>query len=564
MGGHVLKSRLGRKIVYRFLLVGLYPLLLFSGYLYWQTQTLLKTSAHQTLLGYSQLAKEKIFSTLDGSRSRLERYALHADDPSRPDAIKPFRRIVRLTPSTDTAFFARLDATRREFLRRGRTILTPTYPLDDAFTASLVMELPDGSFLAGELDPAELWDVTRAAFYGSQCILVVLDDSGRVLASSNESIVPGSRIFSSIPNASQIIGDSGLADMPNYLWGFSDLWLKGSFGGERWGILTIQDRDSVLELPLLLFQSLLVLIGFAFCGIILLSLHAGREILAPVMEISAATKRVSEREWADIKTDSNDELGDLVSAFNDMTRRLRETHDESVRLTREAMVGRLAAMVAHQINTPLTSIKCVLDAIRLRSEDSARELNLVMSQVERIESIVRTLLGFAKLRAASTATTSAVSMVANLTDLFAASFKARGIEFEVVVPSGEDLEVACGSDDLQELLVNLLENARDSFGNAAKNDEEEVRRRWVRVRVSADGRTVTFVVEDNGPGLPPDTARIFDPFVTTKAHGTGLGLAICRRICESAGGSIEAENVPGAGARFRVRLPRVQKTKASS
>ncbi len=101
-----------------------------------------------------------------------------------------------------------------------------------------------------------------------------------------------------------------------------------------------------------------------------------------------------------------------------------------------------------------------------------------------------------------------------------------------------------------QMVLNLLLNAIDAAGPDGR----------VRVAVGRDGDDVTIEVVDDGPGIEPHVlGRIFDPFFTTKAPGvgTGLGLAVVERLAAEAGGSVEVESSPGAGATFRVRLPAV-------
>jgi len=101
---------------------------------------------------------------------------------------------------------------------------------------------------------------------------------------------------------------------------------------------------------------------------------------------------------------------------------------------------------------------------------------------------------------------------------------------------------------LQQVLVNLLTNARDAITGPGTIE--------VRTHASPGGHDVRLSVHDTGPGIPPDALpRIFDPFFTTKAEGTGLGLAISYGIVRDHGGTIDVDSRPGRGTRFTVTLP---------
>jgi signal transduction histidine kinase len=102
------------------------------------------------------------------------------------------------------------------------------------------------------------------------------------------------------------------------------------------------------------------------------------------------------------------------------------------------------------------------------------------------------------------------------------------------------------ADELKEVLVNLLENARAALPEGGE----------VALTVGAKERGVEIAVSDNGMGIAPELLpRIFEPHFSTRSGGTGLGLAIVRRLVESWGGSVHAESVPGQGATIRIRVP---------
>ena len=105
---------------------------------------------------------------------------------------------------------------------------------------------------------------------------------------------------------------------------------------------------------------------------------------------------------------------------------------------------------------------------------------------------------------------------------------------------------------LVQAIVNLVVNAADAAEPAPTPE-----RRWVTLRARTEQGTVHISVEDGGPGLSDEVRRrLFEPFFTTKGtRGTGLGLALVREHVGRCGGQVEAENVPGAGARFTIRLP---------
>jgi len=553
----ILSSRLGRKMVYRFIFVGLVPLIIFSFPLYYQTTSLLNASVRSTLIGYSKLANSALFSTLEKAQSRVERLALYSDnDPSFKVESSMFRKVFKLNDKfeaedTKSLPWNKLDPERLLFLKKGRVIITAPYLTNSGVTLSLIAPMRSG-YIACEMEPVELWDLTRAGLYGQHGILLILDEDGRILATSGGGFEPFQKIWQKLPQKQQMSGEDFFPGIGKTLWGYNEIWLEGAFGGERWGLIVAQTEEGVFELPVILVKSLLVLMGAAFCVIVLLSYSYVRYILAPILELVSATKKVSNNLSVSITAKSDDELGDLIKAFNDMTVKIRESREESIRLTSKAMLGRMAAMVAHRINTPLAAMKTKIEMIEKRIPSEAKSLNILGEQVRRINETVRALLGFARMRSKSENRCNILATVNNVEALFSESFSASGVGLEINLP-GEEIVLNCAPEDIQEILVNLLENARDSSITAGSR--EDGLKRITKMNISRKNGEVEIVVEDEGIGLKAEPETIFEPFSSSKVYGTGLGLAICRRICRGYGGDITAENRAEGGARFIVRLP---------
>ena len=214
---------------------------------------------------------------------------------------------------------------------------------------------------------------------------------------------------------------------------------------------------------------------------------------------------------------------------------------------REAALGRMAASIAHEINNPLFAIKTRLYTLKKTVTDRPEiieKLDLVMAQLDRIGRATRSMLGFFKQRAAHSNSVAYSDVIRAATDLFEASFSAKGVRLIINLPHSLPA-VSVSVDELQEVLINLLENERD----ALNNDSD------LYVSAQTHGDQIVISIEDNGPGLGTDPERLFEPFYTTKSTGTGLGLPIARRICESYGGKLTAENRKEGGARFEIVLP---------
>lgn len=571
-GQNALRTRIGRRLITRFLLVGIIPLLGFAAAIYYQSSQLLRSTSRATVVGYSVLARGELFSALERARSRLfdfirvESLTANLEAFDGINDVTPFRRLIVIDQGTslnDTSGrfpWPEISQSRFTFLERDNVIATPPYSIGGEMTISLIAKRLHGGYLAGEMDPANLWQLARAGAYGPQEFVVVMDGKGRALASSSELLLPGLPVLPKLPDMTQGSGNSPIFGFPRVEWGFSDLWLEGAFGGERWGILVAQQSEAAGDVPYILLQSLVLLLALALCVIVLLSFRQTREIIAPVLEMSDASQRVTSDEIVNVNSAPPDELGDLARAFNRMSERLVSSQREKTALAQEAMVGRLAATVAHQINTPLAAMRCKLEMIAGKAQE-ASGMRVVLSQIDRIETIVRALLGFSRLRAHSSDRAHVAQIAGNVSALFRDSFESAGIRFDVDIENAGNILVPCSVDSFQELLVNLLENARDSCRSAKKPGPDGAGRHEVRLTIKPDdshstAKQLRIQVEDTGAGLGEDAAVIFEPFVTSKIQGTGLGLTICKRICESAGGSISAaSHATGGGAVFTALFP---------
>jgi len=217
------------------------------------------------------------------------------------------------------------------------------------------------------------------------------------------------------------------------------------------------------------------------------------------------------------------------------------------------------AIVAHELRTPLASMRMLVDTLRegrYRGEQQLREyLDLIAGENERLRRIAENFLTFSRLDRQGYAVVptpvpphdAAAHAIASLH----ARLDAPGCAFTFAVP--ESLPpVRADRDSLAQVLANLIDNALKYTG-----DEKRI-----ALRARAEAEAVHFSVEDNGIGIPPDQRRaIFEPFhqldqkLSRSREGSGLGLAIVRRIVKAHGGEITVASEPGKGSVFTVKIP---------
>jgi len=253
-------------------------------------------------------------------------------------------------------------------------------------------------------------------------------------------------------------------------------------------------------------------------------------------EIEAATHDLSEK---------NATLAQLNRLLNDM----RLDNASKVRL---ATLGQLAAQLAHEIGTPLSSVSGHVQlALRERELPPAlrERLDVSAREIERISKIVRDYLDSTRPLEPERHPTALPRLLEEAVEIVqgVAPAKQARVTWKVTPGIGD---VITDPGLLRQIVVNLLSNALDAVD--------------LNGRVDVEARPVTdddilITVSDTGNGIPPDDLRrIFEPFYTTKGRGkgTGLGLAICRQLTAALGGAISVESESGKGSTFFIRLPR--------
>ena len=236
---------------------------------------------------------------------------------------------------------------------------------------------------------------------------------------------------------------------------------------------------------------------------------------------------------------------------------IRRHEERIMQVSRLAMIGEMAAGIAHELNQPLTAISNYAQACQniLRSASGAEDdvigaLQEIEREAKRAGSIIRRLRELTRARPAERSISDINGVVGEMTELIQGDARAHDVslrfDFEEGLPP-----VAVDRAQIQHVLLSLVRNALDAL-NSAQSGEREVVIRTARVH----GGDVELSVSDNGPGVAPHVAdRLFTPFVTTKPDGTGLGLVSGQTILRSHEGTLGYRPIPPHGACFFMRLP---------
>ena len=339
-----------------------------------------------------------------------------------------------------------------------------------------------------------------------------------------------------------------------------------------------------------------VLFGGLFVSIISVSLCIilYNFVSKPISLLEEGMKRIAQGDLDyEIKINTSDEMGLLARTFNNMTKDLKrykenmenwtkaleeeiqkktaeimKAHEQLINAEKLASLGRMAAGVAHELNSPLTGIvtfaHLMLKRIPPENKQDREDLEIIIEQANRCSKIIKGLLGFSRKATAerveinmNTLLDSTIAMVRN-------QAKFHNIKF--VLNFDESLPlIHVDPNQMQQVFLNMLINAADAMNErgqitiATRTVVGQEETPWFKMGHPQEGKKyIEIEFTDTGPGIPEEyMGKIFEPFFTTKpvGKGTGLGLAVSYGIIKRHGGNITVRSEPGKGASFFIRLP---------
>jgi signal transduction histidine kinase len=279
----------------------------------------------------------------------------------------------------------------------------------------------------------------------------------------------------------------------------------------------------------------------------------------PIRELSTAARKVAGGNFdVQVPADRLDEMGTLAAAFNEMTAKLGRARELEMQLhqaEKGAVVGRLAAAIAHEIRNPLNYINLTLDHLRSsfapndpkKGETFARLTDQLKTEVARIN---RHISDFLKYSRPSKLELQSLDIRAEAEDalrLVEGRAEECGIEMKIVQDS--KLPPVMGDrESLRSVFTNLVINAVEAINGAGGS---------ISIKLSnPEVNSVKVEITDSGGGIAADDiSKIFEPYFSTKETGTGLGLAIVKKAIDDHGGTISVASKEGSGTTFTIILP---------
>jgi len=353
--------------------------------------------------------------------------------------------------------------------------------------------------------------------------------------------------------------------------------------GTDWALVAEQDRDEAFRGADELRQYVHLALALSIMGAFVSAWLLSRYVVLPIRKLGEAAHRLASGDFKNLnlERDRKDEIGLLHEAFGEMASQLqdRQAHLEKAVIRREealkesdvmlkqtqeaaershqlASLGQLAAGVAHEIRTPLTSLKMFMESLENERDlpaEYGEDVLMAMNQMKRMEDTINRFLNFAKPREPLMGELHVEDLIRDA--LLMTGPRAKHQNTRIILRLPQDLPALRGDrKQLGEGLLNVIANALEALGQGGEITIEAS----VENRKSEKGLVpwIRLDVEDTGPGITEENLRrIFDPFFTTRPNGTGLGLSMVRSTLQGHGGAIQAVSQPGRGSTFSLFIP---------
>jgi signal transduction histidine kinase len=315
-----------------------------------------------------------------------------------------------------------------------------------------------------------------------------------------------------------------------------ELLVLRSFAGARHALDELQRNVALIWLCAVL------------AGLALTSMMA-RRIVEPVKQLDRAASEVARHNYDyRVPVGSTDELGRLALTFNDMCDSIRNAREELIRQERITTIGRLSSSIVHDLRNPLAAIyggaEMLVDS-ELSREQSKRLASSIYRASRRIQELLQDLVNVSRGKGESAEVCRLGDVIESAREEVKNSAELVGVRLHSEVL--ESIELRLERTRMQRVFVNLMNNAIEAMPEGGE------------IRISAQpGREDVLVdIDDTGTGIAPEIRSIlFQPFASIgKRNGLGLGLALSRQTLLDHGGDLWAEEKPGPGARFRMRIP---------
>ena len=430
--------------------------------------------------------------------------------------------------------------------------------LPTAIVAVRLVDRDGGGWLVGRLNLEALWRMVDRIRVGDQGYAFVVTNEGQLLAHGNpdaKSRVARGDNLSAHPLVARVA-----AAPPNAQTAFEQyddergpmLGVAARLTALGWTVVVEQPRAEAFAIPIRLQWQLGIAIAVALLAMLMAGSFWGRRFISPILALTRGTRALAEGRLDErVTVASTDEIGELGLAFNNMADKLVELQEDVRKKERQALFGRIAIGLVHDLSHPIQNIgnSCKLivkmfDDVEYR-ENFKRTIERELAQVKRVLDDLRNVarpLPLARFPLDLNRT------IADLVESMQSTAESAGLTIETELVFGP-MYVEGDLFALNRVYRNLIMNALQATPPRGR----------VVIRTIREHDRAVIEVADTGYGIPRERlATIFDDFVTTKRRGLGLGLAISKKVVEQLDGTIAVESQVGLGSTFTLRFPLTQ------
>ncbi|MDO9105586.1 MAG: ATP-binding protein [Methylovulum sp.] len=426
-------------------------------------------------------------------------------------------------------------------------------PIPDAFESGVL-----GRLYAG-FDWKEIYRLLDAPLpfsASAQSYALLVDNNGRLIASSSElrnnpfKFDRLSEILTLMTDVSgSLTTQADFLDNEYVLVGYARSPGYRTFKGFGWSVLILQPNKSAFAPVWNLWQAVLVFLCLTLALGVMVSFWMSAKIARPIVRLAEFTRDFMQGKQAvPPQLKSSRELIELSTQFTLMINNLEQSRQDLVRVAKLAVIGEMAASMAHEVRTPLGILRSSAQILQREPELSAighEMTEFILSETQRLNGLVTTLLECAKPRPPQFSEQNLHHIIEHTMELLHSQADAKQVRITLRLSAKKPL-LYCDRDHIIQVFLNLIMNALQHVERGGR----------VELTTRNQPNVLETLVSDNGAGIPDaNKPKVFEPFFTQRQDGIGLGLTVVQQIIFAHHGKIFVTDSDYGGACFHVLLP---------
>jgi signal transduction histidine kinase len=442
-------------------------------------------------------------------------------------------------------------------------VLVSRFTVDDDLLPTAIMAVRlggapgGGGWLVGRLSLEEMWRMVDRIRVGQQGVAMLVGSGGQLLAHGHPDekarVARGENLSAHplVEALDQVDPEHPGTDVASAEYDSARgamLGVAAHVPSLGWTVIVEQPQSEAYAIASRLEQQLGIAIGLALLLMIGVGYNRGRRFIEPILSLMRGTRALAEgRLQTRVAIDATDELGQLGQAFNNMADRLVELQEDVKKKERQAVFGRVAVGLVHDLSHPIQNIgnSCKL-IVKMFDDQEYRETfrRTVERELAEVKRMMDDLRNIAKPIPIERFPLDVNRAIAELAESMQTAAERAGVTLDTDLVFGP-MYVEGDLFALNRVYRNLLINAFQATAPGGR----------VQIRTMRQNEHAIVEIADSGCGIPADRLEtIFEDFVTTKRRGLGLGLAISKKIVEQLEGTIEVTSVAGQGTTFTLRF----------